>query len=355
VAPVAALLVAWTGVYSIAANHGHPAWLNWFLELGMRRSVEANAKKIPAPPLADPGFVQLGAAHFQGGCGPCHAAPGEEVNPIFEGMLPSPPRLETEAVRWEDHELHWIVYHGLQYAGMPAWSGTGRTDEVWALVAFLRRITDLSPDAYQRLARGNAPVGEQSLGSLLSSGVETMARTACDRCHDTRSAPPIAGLVPNLGRQSEEYLVRALTEYRTNVRQSGFMEPIAAQLDNDDIAALARHYASLDSPRSTGALSELVQAGGQLAAEGDREKRIPACVSCHVAGRASYPRLAGQSAVYLEAQLRLFRNGGRAGSKQAILMSDIAKRLGDAQIGELAAYFASLPRGSAPDSAGGPP
>lgn len=352
-APIAALIVAWTGLYNIAASHGHPQWLNWFLELGMRRSVEANARELPVPDLADQGLVQLGAAHFQGGCAPCHAAPGELINPIFDGMLPSPPRLESHAADWRDHELHWIVRHGLQYAGMPSWSGAGRGDEVWAMVAFLRRLKEMSPEDYIALARGNTTSSERSLDNLLRDGVPTMARTACDRCHDTRSAAPVDARIPRLGGQSEAYLVRALTEYRSDIRQSGFMEPVAAQLDEESVAALAAYYSSLASPRAAGPPPAPTRVGQRLAIEGDRTMRIPACVSCHVGGRPAYPRLAGQSAIYIETQLRLFRSGGRSGSEHARVMTGIAKRLSDKQVADLAAFFASLPTPSVTAGAGG--
>lgn len=347
-APIAALTVAATGIVSIAASHGHPAWLDWFLGVGMRRSVQANAERTASPPLDNPDLIQLGAAHFQGGCAPCHAAPGELINPVFAGMLPSPPRLETHTGRWKDHELHWIVRNGLQYAGMPTWSGAGRDDEVWAIVAFLRQLEEMPAATYQDLARGHATPGDRTPEDLLREGVATMARTACDRCHDTASAPPTSGYVPRLGGQSEEYLARALREYRGNIRQSGFMEPIAAQLDDENIALLANHYVTLASPRGRAAPPAANAEGQKLAHEGDRARRIPACLTCHVAGRSEYPRLAGLNADYIAAQLRLFRNGGRRGSHYAVTMTEIAERLDDDEISSLAAHFESRPAGGAP-------
>lgn len=349
-APVAALTVAASGVYSIAASHGHPAWLDWFLGLGLRRSIQANARDTGSPPLNDPDLVQLGAAHFQGGCAPCHAAPGQLIDPVFAGMLPSPPRLEIHVDRWRDHELHWIVRNGLQYAGMPTWSGAGRDDEVWAIVAFLRRLREMPPETYQELARGHARSSDRALNVLLHEGVATIARTACNRCHDTASAPPPGRYAPRLAGQSREYLIRALREYRSNLRQSGFMEPVAAQLDDDRIALLADHYATLVSPRGDPRLAANAE-GRRLALEGDRSRNIPACVSCHVGGRPAYPRLAGQSADYVEGQLRLFRIGGRRGSSYAATMTEIAERLDNEQISSLAAYFESLDPGAASQGA----
>lgn len=66
------------------------------------------------------------------------------------------------------------------------------------------------------------------------------------------------------------------------------------------------------------------------------------CITCH--GRDGqgtmplYPNLAGQSEPYLEQQLKAFRSGARRGQQ----MSIIAKPLSDADIADLAAYYAGL-------------
>ncbi|MFC6441443.1 cytochrome c [Bowmanella sp. JS7-9] len=66
------------------------------------------------------------------------------------------------------------------------------------------------------------------------------------------------------------------------------------------------------------------------------------CAACHGANGISqipmYPNLAGQKEQYLQLQLKAFRSGER---KNAI-MSGQAAALSDADIDNLAAYFASL-------------
>jgi len=67
-----------------------------------------------------------------------------------------------------------------------------------------------------------------------------------------------------------------------------------------------------------------------------------ACAQCHgTAGRAGagalLPALAGMPAPYVEAQLKAFKNG----SRPATVMHQIAKGYSDAQIAQLAAYFAA--------------
>jgi cytochrome c553 len=66
------------------------------------------------------------------------------------------------------------------------------------------------------------------------------------------------------------------------------------------------------------------------------------CAGCHGANGISaapiYPNLAGQKEAYLVAQLKAFRDGTRANA----IMAPMAKPLSDADIDNLAAYYAGL-------------
>lgn len=338
-----ALVVAYSGVYSVAASRGHPPWLNWFLETGMRRSVKTHSGGEEPPPLDDPELAALGAGHFHGGCAPCHGAPGEPVNPIFDHMLPSPPRLETHVPRWSEQDLFWIVKHGIQYAGMPAWSGENRDDEIWSVVAFLKTLPSLEESAYHALAAGNASIDVESPAHVLNAGRASPHLTACARCHETSTAAPVSDLVPRLNGQPAAYLRRALLEYRNDRRQSGVMEPVAADLDDRQIAALAEFYAAMETPPQATETSDDTNAlGARLAETGDQKKGVPPCRVCHGADALTdYPRLAGQSARYIESQLLLWRRGGRMQSPQGVLMGEIARRLDEEQISAVAAYYAA--------------
>ena len=351
------LLLAYSGFYSVAASRGHPAWLNWFLETGMRQSVQFNSGEFTPPPLDDQGLIALGAGHFQGNCAACHGAPGEPVNPTYDHMLPSPPKLADYADRWNDEELHWISLHGIQYAGMPAWPAEGREDEVWTVVAFLRILPDLDPARYVALANGNAALHAQDAAALTNQGRMAANLTACARCHDTPDAAPTSSHTPRLAGQSAAYLRQALVEYRNGLRQSGFMAPVAAELDEKQIDLLSDYYASISSPpfsTPTIASTQSVQRGAQLVAQGDPSAGIPPCAVCH--GHTSleqYPRLAGQPAEYLKAQLFLWQRGGRAQSGAGKLMADIANRMTEEQIKDSAAFYDSLgrmPRNGASDA-----
>lgn len=348
-----ALLVAWSGVLNIAASAGHPAWMEKFLALGMRRSVAAHSDAL-TPPVPQTSQLSLGAAHFHGNCAICHGAPGQPVNPTFVHMLPHPPPLQEEADQWRTRELFWIGFHGLQFTGMPSWSGAGREDEMWVVAALLRQLPTMDVATYRAYASGNARLEDPPVADLVRTGMNIFPINTCDRCHGTADAPAVSPEVPRLGGQSREYLLRALREYRGDRRQSGFMEPVAAALLEHQLAPLADYYAGLaepphdsgspprsESPQRFGPPQD-VEVGRALATAGDRARKVPPCLSCHgEPGRPDVPRLLGQAAPYIKQQLLLWRAGGRQQTPHGQLMAQVARRLSDEQVDAVAAYLAS--------------
>lgn len=52
----------------------------------------------------------------------------------------------------------WILQHGIKMTGMPAFGPTHDEKELWAMVAFVRRLPDMSPSEYKELT--DVPEGE---------------------------------------------------------------------------------------------------------------------------------------------------------------------------------------------------
>ena len=102
-------------------------------------------------------------------------------------MAPSPPRLEEKAAEWSDEDLFWIVKNGIKYSGMPAWPAQDRDDEVWAQVAFLRALPDMTRAEYADLALGGglADDGLEAGGETTAAldGIFETALADCARCH----------------------------------------------------------------------------------------------------------------------------------------------------------------------------
>ncbi|HYI29202.1 MAG TPA: c-type cytochrome, partial [Bradyrhizobium sp.] len=243
---------------------------------------------------------------------------------------------------WKDRELFWIVKHGIKYTGMPAWVVQDRDDEVWAVVAFLKRLPELDAESYRRLATGAADVPVQSGRDIASVGRLAEMVGSCSRCHGAEQRPPASGLVPVLHGQPREFLSAALSAYARGSRHSGIMQPVAAELSADEIAKLADYYAGLAAPKQT-PRADAPAAARSLATDGDAIGKIPACTTCHDAmALPLYPRLAGQNAAYMANRLRLWKSGMPPSSDTESIMAPIARLLTDAQIAGVSAYFANL-------------
>ncbi|WP_010597902.1 c-type cytochrome [Rickettsiella massiliensis] len=91
------------------------------------------------------------------------------------------------------------------------------------------------------------------------------------------------------------------------------MQAIVQQLSPVECVQLAAYYAALPTSIER-AQADPVPLGERLYRGGDLRKGIPACLACHgPAGlgnpSAGFPRLSGQYAAYVAAQLKAFRSG----------------------------------------------
>ncbi|WP_159590975.1 c-type cytochrome [Chelativorans xinjiangense] len=329
-----------SGVYNVSASIPHFAVTDAILRLALRRSVATHAAGVETPDLTDEGLAELGSRHFTLGCAPCHGTANAEPNPVARAMYPPPPALHHAAEDWSTEELYWIIANGLKFTGMPAWSGVGRDDEVWALVAFLSRLSETNANDGRPVTWRETP---SDAGSALRFLVpERNSVDFCAGCHGDAGAKPVDGLVPSLNGQRRAYLERALVEYGRNQRQSGMMEPIARALDEDERQALARRFSDkLRAPPENGDKQQIAR-GRAIAKAGAARAQIPPCLACH-SERSSdrFPRLDSLSSDYIARQLALMRDGRRMGTTYGRIMTTIARRLSQADIDAVAAYFAS--------------
>jgi cytochrome c553 len=72
----------------------------------------------------------------------------------------------------------------------------------------------------------------------------------CVSCHG-QDGVAIASLYPSLAGQHEDYLVRALDEYRHGGRKNPVMSGFAAALKDEDIRVIARYFSQLTPALST--------------------------------------------------------------------------------------------------------
>jgi cytochrome c553 len=73
---------------------------------------------------------------------------------------------------------------------------------------------------------------------------KSKAATVCSQCHSIRR-PSADAPFPSLAGQNQDYLKKALKEYRDKTRVSDIMNAIAGSLTDRDINNIAAYYSQL--------------------------------------------------------------------------------------------------------------
>lgn len=177
--------------------------------------------------------------------------------------------------------------------------------------------------------------------TLARSGMPGVA--PCASCHGTSGEGQAS--FPRLAGANAAYLARQLEDFAAGRRANAVMGPISKALPPADRQALAQYYAQLPLPATTAPAGDN-HLGERLALQGAWSKGVPACVQCHGPGGrgvgATFPALAGQSASYIDTQLKAFRDGQRKNDPQQ-LMRTPASKLTDEEIAAVARWFSSQP------------
>ena len=163
-------------------------------------------------------------------------------------------------------------------------------------------------------------------------------------CHGADGNSPSDGF-PKLAGQGEAYLLKQLKDFKSGARKNAIMSGQVAALNEDDMANLAAFFAS--KKMSPGAADKkLAKPGLALYRGGNKASGVSACIGCHGptgAGNpaAKFPRLSGQHAAYIAAQLKAFRSGERANDAGS-MMRNVAARMTDKEIEAVASAASGL-------------
>jgi cytochrome c553 len=170
----------------------------------------------------------------------------------------------------------------------------------------------------------------------------------CEACHGAHGEGMAAAQVPKIAAQSTEYLKKQLDDYAQGTRENPVMQNFSKQLSEKQRLQFSMHFASM--PVAHGAqitlLNQVQMARGhQLAYQGDEQRRVQACNSCHgpdgIGVLHAAPYLAGQSAEYLASALRAYQQDTRR-NDAGELMRSVAKRLNEADVVAVSGYFANV-------------
>ena len=168
---IAAVAIAiYAGVYNIAADVPHTQPVYWLLETARERSIEVRAKGVTVPSdLSDPKRIESGAGQYAEMCAGCHLAPGMKRTEISRGLYPRAPELRRKRHSTPAEDF-WVVKHGLKMTGMPAWGVTHDDEILWDVVAFLRKLPELTPDRYRSLVQSAPKTHDEMMQEMDHSG-----------------------------------------------------------------------------------------------------------------------------------------------------------------------------------------
>lgn len=183
--------------------------------------------------------------------------------------------------------------------------------------------------------RGNRVHGQQ------------IAAQTCSACHGM-DGQGISPQFPALAAQLPEYLVKQLKAFKAETngkpkRPSAVMTPIVATLTDGDFIDIAAYYSKLEPRVGSARDSTRLELGRQIYTEGNPGEGLPACITCHRPSgsgiRPDFPKLSGQSAEYLDAQLATWM---AVRGKPGKLMTMIVPHLQPAEREAVADYISQL-------------
>ena len=170
--------------------------------------------------------------------------------------------------------------------------------------------------------------------TAFADGDPAAGKIRFETCRGCHSVPGYANAFPNyhvpkIAGQHASRIVAALQGYKSGERSHTTMHAQAASLSDQDIQDVAAYLAALGAP----------VAAASTATPPEKVEKV--CKACHGpdgnAPAQDFPVLAGQHHDYLLQALKQYRDGQRSN----VLMAPNVKGMSDAELRELAAWFAA--------------
>ena len=197
------------------------------------------------------------------------------------------------------------------------------------------------------VAAAASPIADNAWsGGGASSRPPAIVSHVCAACHG-RDGNSVDRHVPSLAGQGGRYLRRQLLAFKAQ-RRTGVMSGVASGLRAADMRAASAWFAQQTARANADPWpnSATLRRGAAIYLHGLQGVEVPACASCHALDGhgllPEFPRVAGQPAPYLAAQLRAFRSGDRLSNPNA-MMRRISAHLSERDIDAVARYIADLP------------
>lgn len=186
------------------------------------------------------------------------------------------------------------------------------------------------------MSKGFLPAAAGALFVLLATPAlaadDVAAKTqVCAACHGANGTPTDPKTMPIIWGQQSNYLYKELQNYHSGERKSPIMQPVVQSFSLPDLRAVADYFAAKPWP-----------AGHPVSPPATIPEKAVMCRACHgqnFEGGAPAPRLAGQSAEYLNAAMASFAHNERTNNLD---MPRFMRDLSDSERDAIAHYIAGL-------------
>ena len=180
-----------------------------------------------------------------------------------------------------------------------------------------------------------------------------VAEASCARCHGMNGIGTAKG-VPHIAGQRPAYGYHELKDYQTGGRGANPMSDVVKYMNSDSLMKVSAYYASLEPapPAGTGSVkaapakADPVSAGKAAAA---------GCSGCHgeagISKTPGMPNLTGLDPKYLVAAMNAYKSGQRKHD----MMKTLVSALSDAELNDIALFYALQKPGKAQTPASGKP
>lgn len=230
------------------------------LALALAGSVQAQTN----PGVEPLGNAEVGAALWDSDCAACHEIGrdasngiGPQLNRIFGRRAaalddfdysPSIARMGRDGLIWTLRTLDAYIAnpYALVSGTRMGYPGMGSPDERADLLAFLRLYSDMPgdiPEAAPTARRVEVELSPEVLALRGDREWGEYLASECTTCHQRDGA---ARGIPSITHWPEDRFVVAMHAYRERLRPHQVMQSVARRLTDEDIAALATYFATID-------------------------------------------------------------------------------------------------------------
>jgi mono/diheme cytochrome c family protein len=117
-------------------------------------SIPRDARQAANPLAGQDDAWRAGGVQFLDHCAVCHNSDGRGGGEIGPNLYPRVPDMtDPRTQRLTDGELFYLIANGVRWTGMPAWKDEKTPEEIWRMVAFIRRLPSLTPEDMDEIER----------------------------------------------------------------------------------------------------------------------------------------------------------------------------------------------------------